>query len=303
MPIVETEDRVLPWQHLGHQTKAKTAKTALKQAGLDWTVSLRPAGYLDSNGKWQEAEDRRYVVRDDTDDFLGEVSKTYTPLQNVDAFEFFDEVITTGDVEYDTVGSLSDGRSVWLTARVPEPLMINGIDPVELYLLLRNSHDGSSSVNLAITPVRVWCQNTIVMALRRAVDRWNVRHVVGVEDRVQEAQQALGLTFKFAEQFEEQATELAQLPMSNNEFDSFIGKLSKELDLGERADEQLKERTTTIFHESSNLENVRGTRWAAFNSVTDYYEWDRPRTDNARLKVSWGEYARGVQQTALRLLK
>lgn len=294
-------DRVLPWETLGHRTTAKTARTALKQAGLDWTVSLKPAGFK-ADGKWHNAADRFYVTRDDTGDPLGEVSASYAPLQNVDAFEFFDEVITTGDVEYDTVGQLRGGRTIWLTAQVPEDILINGDDPVTLYLLLRNSHDGSSSVNLAITPVRVFCQNAINLALDKADDRWNVRHVTGMEGRVHQAQDALNLTARYADQFEQTANRLARTPMSETEFESFVDKFTKELELGDRAIKELKARSTAIFNDSPSLDNVRGSRWAALNSVVDYYEWERPRNENARLMHMW-QYGPRYHRVATRLLK
>lgn len=300
MATVETPDRVLPWETVGNKTKAKTVKTALKQADLDWTVSKQPAGYF-KDGKWVEVPDRFYVTRDDNGVALGEVSKSYVPLQTEDAFNFFDEVVSTGDVEYDTVGQTGEGKTVWVTARVPDELLIDGKDPVNLYLLLRTSHDGSSSVNLALTPVRAFCANTLTLAFREAKDRWNVRHVSGVEDRVQQAQETLGFSAKYADEFFKSATKLAQEPMSDAQFKTFVDKFTKELDLGERAIEDLKTRTREIFNDEPNLDNIRGSRWAAFNSVVDYYQWDRPRNETARLSMAW-QYGRSLQRRALSLL-
>ena len=56
-----------------------------------------------------------------------------------------------------------------------------------------NSHDGSSGVKVAMTPVRVVCQNTLNLALSSAKRIWPPRHTENVLLRVQDARETLQL--------------------------------------------------------------------------------------------------------------
>ncbi len=303
--MADTAERTTPWAQVGQETSAVTAKQALIEAGLDWDVTLEPI-YVAPGDDIKKAKligPRKAVVRGDDETVLGVVSGNYRPVQNADAFSFFDTVIDSGDVEYDTVGSLRHGRTVWLTAKVPEDILINGDDPLGIYLLLRNSHDGSSSITLALTPVRVWCQNTLNLALRTAKSTWSVRHVSGLEERVAEAREALDMTFKYVAEFEDFANDLAQTKMSDGEFKKFVEKFTKELELGDRVVEEVQERTRALFNESPNLENVRGTQWAALNAIGEYYDWERPRNDRSRLINTWYGTSKAHRNVAARLLR
>lgn len=53
------------------------------------------------------------------------VSDRYKVIQNEDAFAFTDELLGEG-VCYETVGSLQEGKKVWLLARMPHEYIISG---------------------------------------------------------------------------------------------------------------------------------------------------------------------------------
>ena len=61
------------------------------------------------------------------------------------------------------------------------------------YLVFFNSHDGSSGVKVAMTPVRVVCQNTLNLALGTAKRIWTARHTENILLRVQDARETLQL--------------------------------------------------------------------------------------------------------------
>jgi hypothetical protein len=48
--------------------------------------------------------------------------------------------------------------------KLPDTMLIGGIDAVEWYIVARNSHDGTSAFRLLISPVRVVCANTQALA-------------------------------------------------------------------------------------------------------------------------------------------
>ena len=73
---------------------------------------------------------------------------------------------------------------------MPEKYIIAG-DEIAPYLVVLNSHDGSSGVKVAMTPIRVVCQNTLNLALGQAKRIWSTRHTENVMSRVQEARDTI----------------------------------------------------------------------------------------------------------------
>jgi hypothetical protein len=80
-------------------------------------------------------------------------------VQNEEAFRFVDQLLGSS-LHFETAGSLHGGRRVWVLATLPDHIEVGG-DAVRPYVLLMNSHDGSTAVIAATTPVRVICQNTL----------------------------------------------------------------------------------------------------------------------------------------------
>jgi phage/plasmid-like protein (TIGR03299 family) len=152
--------REKPWNGLGVSVmSAPTSSEALKLAGLDWNVVQEPI-YTEYNEK---VEGYKANVRDFDRKVLGVVSDRYKVVQNVEAFSFTDELLGKG-VRYETAGSLAEGKKIWLLARLPREYIIAG-ERISPYLVFSNTHDGSGSVKVAITPIRVVCNNTLNLAL------------------------------------------------------------------------------------------------------------------------------------------
>lgn len=162
--------REKPWHGLGVRVEeAPTSTDALRLAGLDWEVAQEPiftetgdaiAGY-------------KVNVRDRDRKVLGVVSDRYKIIQNKEAFAFTDTLLGRG-VRYETAGSLQEGKRVWLLARLPREYIIAG-ERISPYLVFSNSHDGSGAVRVALTPIRVCCNNTLNLALDTARRSWSIQ--------------------------------------------------------------------------------------------------------------------------------
>ena len=180
--------REKPWHGLGSEVKeAPTSADALVYAGLDWSVNQKNVysedGYPISGYKVN--------IRSTDNATLGIVSDRYKVVQNEDAFQFTDDLLGAG-VTYETAGALQGGRKVWMLARMPHRYIIAG-DEITPYLVVMSSHDGSSGVKVAMTPIRVVCQNTLNLALNSAKRIWTTKHTENVMSRVHEARETLML--------------------------------------------------------------------------------------------------------------
>ena len=181
--------RETPWHGLGRIVMdAPASREALELAGLDWQVESRNI----YSGTGAMIPGYRANVRSTDNAVLGVVSDRYRIVQNEEAFQFTDDLLGEG-VTYETAGSLQGGKKVWMLARLPRKYLIAG-DQVAPYLVIFNSHDGSSGVKVAMTPIRVVCQNTLNLALNTAKRSWTARHTENVLLRVQDARETLQLS-------------------------------------------------------------------------------------------------------------
>lgn len=152
----------LPWHGLGQQLHGRpTVREAIDAAGLGWEIELVPLVTEDAHAP----APARAVRRTADQRVLGVVGPAYHALQNRDAFAFFQPFLDAGLASLHTGGSLCDGKKVWLLVRIErEPLVIGDGDEIQKFVLLSNSHDGTTSVRVGFTPIRVVCANTLALA-------------------------------------------------------------------------------------------------------------------------------------------
>lgn len=178
--------REKPWHGLGVQVReSPTSEDALWLAGLGWKVLQKE---IYTEGKIQ-VPGYKVNVRDTDGRVLGVVTDRYKVIQNEEAFAFTDALLGKG-VRYETAGSLQDGKKVWLLARLPKEYRVAG-ERICPYLVFSNTHDGSGAVRVAVTPIRVVCNNTLNLALQTAKRSWSMIHTGDIKGKVQEASDTL----------------------------------------------------------------------------------------------------------------
>lgn len=161
----------IPWHKLGTALQnPATMEEALAAAGLNWTVSMKALALADEHSS--DVPQRVAVVRDDigagqSGRVLGVVHPNFKLLQNREGAELFDSLFGQGKRVYHTGGFLKKGEMVWLMAKLPETIQLPGEEKLDAYLLFSNSHDGSLPIDIRLTTVRVVCNNTLSMALRK----------------------------------------------------------------------------------------------------------------------------------------
>ena len=136
-----------PWHGLGTKlSKPATSAEAIKAAHLDWDVTLKPVAAVDGYREYP-IKNRFAIVPCDgwgTTDcpVFGLVGRGYTPLQNREAFAFFDPIAGKDAAIYHTAGALGRGERIWILAKLPGHICVAGDDITEKFLLLSNSHEG-----------------------------------------------------------------------------------------------------------------------------------------------------------------
>ena len=271
----------------------------IRAAGMDWQVELRPARGADCINR--KGEYSRYEViripRPSTNErevLLGVVSRRYQPLQNVDAFKFFDPIVGADKAYFETAGVLGGGERVWVMAKMPEAMQIVPGDECLKYLLLSNSHTGEGSVSVKFTSVRVVCQNTLIMAMADGQKAYYVRHSKKMQFRLEELAELLAITQEVFLNAEECFKRFAKVQMIANRLESYFEAVYPRTAAQKKKGEHpprwgfLRE----IFEGQSDLQipGVRGTLWGAYNAVTRFEDYKQPQQEEVqdqRLKRTW----------------
>ena len=266
----------VPWHGIGVALeRPATAAEAIRAAGLDWEVELRPVETAGVRIPRVQA-----VVRTDRTEPLGVVGGRYRPVQNAQAFAFFDALVGAGEAMYVTAGSLDRGRRIWLLARLPEDVWVTHNDPVGRYLLLTNSHDGGSPLRALFTPIRVVCRNTLLAALEKAGRTGvSIRHVGDVLEKAKEARKLLGLSRKYFDDFAAQARAFARRSLTAEALAGYFKDLVPDPAEGDPSRAIATRESLVGLFESGRgnaLPGVRGTLWAAVNAVAEYVDHERP---------------------------
>jgi phage/plasmid-like protein (TIGR03299 family) len=282
----------LPWHGLGTalaEADLYDWQAASKKAGLDWSVDLVPLVTADT-----QAQVAHKAVRRSTDSkVLGVVGPRYAPLQNKDAFAWFQPFLDAREAALHTAGSLRGGSRVWVLAKLRrDPLVIASGDEVEKFVLLSHGHDGSLAVRAGFTPIRVVCQNTLSMAHGSDASKLiRVKHTEGVLENLANIREVMDLANQEFEATAEQYRLLARKSVNQADLRKYVKRVLK-------IDEEPapSTRSLNIVEEivrlaetgrGNDLPSVRGTLWTAYNGVSEFLTYNRGRSADNRLNSLW----------------
>ena len=292
-----------PWHKLGFALSSPaTAREALEASGLDFTVAKMPLKDFVKPDQRADVSHRWATLRTDTGDLLGIVGENYEPIQNRDAFGFFDRLVGEGEAIYETAGSLGRGERIWILAKLPGYIKVRDKDIVSKYLLLSNSHDGSSLVQLKLTPIRVVCNNTLTAALKGAGEI-NIRHTLSAKEDAAQALSLLGLSNSLYEQLEAVFNRMAVTKITDAQLLDYVRVLVPE-------NEETEDRTNAegirnallgLYENGQGAGLSRGTLWGAFNCVAEYTDHLLESVPSNRLESIWSGRGDQLNRRAFQL--
>ena len=286
------------WHGLGQVVnKAMTSEEAIKLANLDYVVDKANVQFTAKMGEITPIEGYFATYRTDTKDYLGMVKSRYEIVQNRDAFGFFDAIIDEGEAIFETAGALGKGERIFLMAKLPDDFMVGG-EKIEKYILLMNSHDGSSSVIAGMTNIRVVCNNTLQAALKGLENKVSIDHVSGAKDKLKEAHRVMGIASKYSTEVAGMFNKMTDVKMTEGQYREFFEKVFtpeyKSVHLDKKEKEEMSTRlknmieATTQFsftHHTQRTPESTGTLWGAYNAVSGYYNYIKP-FDNEEAKFT-----------------
>ncbi len=281
-----------PWHGLGNRViEALTVEQAIKQAGLDWKVRTQPIYLADG----RQLKGGQAIIRETDNTELGVVGPRYVPLQNHEAFKPFDPLVEAGDIELETAGSLCDGKKIWVLARLTGgDTRIIGDDVIRKFMLLSNSHDGTTAIRFGFTGVRVVCANTLAMAHNDAESKLiRIKHSSKAVANLEALRDVMNLANQSFEATAEQYRQLATKQINQKDLERYVTislgyNADKPDDLSNRATDQIA-KVVSLFESGAgqDLPGVKGTVWAAYNAVTDFLSHEAGQNANNRYNSLW----------------
>lgn len=285
--------RETPWHGLGTiVSEAPTSADAIKLAELDWEVHSKPI--YDMFG--QPINGFVANTRDKDNSILGIVSDKYKVVQNAEAFEFTDSLITDSEVRYETAGSLRNGKQVWLLAKMPEQKILD--DAFDPFICFTNTHDGTGAIKVCMTPIRVVCQNTLNLALRKAKRSWSTKHMGDMVSKLNEAKLTLGMADKYMHELNNSAEQLVERKLYEEELNQIINELfpiDTEKDSVRKVNNMMQLRNEFYrCYEMPDIKQFQNTAWGAVNAMSDMVGHMTPARKTATYKENrWGKIMNG----------
>jgi phage/plasmid-like protein (TIGR03299 family) len=276
----------VPWHGLGTRVPADlTPEQMLDAAGLNWEVNKVPA-YAKVAGRsvsvgWSA------LVRSTDNKIVDVVSDDWNPVQNSEAFEFFNDFIAEGDMEMHTAGSLCDGKIVWALAKVKDSFELFGGDKVDSYLHFTNFHKYGCSTDVRFTPIRVVCNNTLTLSLNTKVERM-VKISHRREFNGDQTKLMLGVAAEKLAKYKEMAQFLGSKRYNNENVVEYFKRVFPASENAKRSEITKNARTALgILETQPGAEYAAGSWWQAFNATTYMTDHLIGRSTDTRMTSAW----------------
>ena len=285
----------VPWHGLGVPVSDDlTPQQIQTKAGLDWTVEKRDVYVKSDWGDDIRIPGKKALTRSSDDRIFDIVGDDWNPIQNSEAFAFFNEYIAAGDMTMETAGALNDGRRVFALAKVKDSFSILGDDRVDSYLLFSNPHEYGRAIDIRFTPIRVVCNNTLTFSLQSASKNFvKLNHRTLFDADL--VKQQMGLASEKFAMYKDMAEFLSTRKFTvenlikyyNDVFPHTYAK-GKLKEIKSKEDLSLNAKTAfEVLETQPGAQYGEGTWWSALNSVTYMTDHTMGRNAQSRLTSAW----------------
>lgn len=311
----------LPFQFKGvvDVSDCKKLRDVIIKAGLNFHVEKYPIfGHKDNI--IAECPNYFATVRTDKNIGLGIVKDKYTIVQNISAFNFFDSAIGKNKASWYNAGCFGNGERIFVSAKLPYPLFIKG-DLIDHYLVFTTTHDGTGTVKILLTSIRVVCENTLNAAIKNNQAMIPFKHTNSIHDKIRIADKILNINKNKVKFLKEQYELMESIKVGDDKMVEFISKTilsTKDIDniyitnhtykeiLNKNYDALVDTGITTnkanviqsivnYYHTNETQTNIKGTAWGVYNAVSGYYSNIANLKDEKRMDaLLYGEASKKI---------
>jgi hypothetical protein len=268
------------WSAVASTVLSQNTSKALAEAGLDWTVEKRRCMRPKADGSL-ELSNGYSVVRQDRDQELAIVGEKWSPYQNSWAFGMLDPLVEAGLIELSAAGQLFEGGKVFVLAKVLGTDSHIAGRPVDLYILVTNSH-GYGALSFGFVPMMRDNKQTL-----SAVGKIRTCHTGDIQSRVVALRDSMNLaTGEFiasVESFEK----MQRTGLSSESFKKLVKLVLKKGDVEadeEEDAESKRSKLAKLLERGANVQNVLD----AYMVMADYLNSDAAgRNANSIVDSLW----------------
>jgi hypothetical protein len=153
-----------------------------------------------------------------------------------------------------------------------------------------NSHDGSGSIKVAMTPIRVVCQNTLNLALAKAKRSWSCNHTGDINGKMDEARDTLLYAGQYMSELGKTFDSLNQIKLSDGKVIEFINTLIPESNAVSpqqiRNIQKMREDMKRRYFDAPDLVGVGKNGYRFVNAVSDFATHAKPLRERSNYKES-----------------
>jgi phage/plasmid-like protein (TIGR03299 family) len=276
----------------------------IAESPLNWPVNKYPA-FIQVDGEFIPVPNRYFTTR--VDDNGGgalkytpfeAVAEGYTVIQNQDGFQCLTDLVDSGELIVDSALELSGGKTIAISARLPEHVEIAGQD-VATHLIFGTNHARGGSAVIFSHNRQLSCANELAALKIAKQYKYTIRHSRNAFIRLEDARQGLRLSFQHTQEMKKLGESLASEKIDNAFYNKFLRSLV-ELD---KIDPAKKERAYrraqgqryaihNIMRDADYLDDYRFTKWGLYQAVTDYesnVRQHRGDPNRYRMKLASGQ--------------
>jgi phage/plasmid-like protein (TIGR03299 family) len=262
---------------------------------LSWDVSKRQICVLGADGNFQPVEGKMATVREDNDKVLGIVGDDYEVVANSDLKKLVQPLIDEEVLTVSNMGYLNGGKKVFIQAEIAQDYRVVGEDYRGMITLL-NSHDGTTTVSLGSTMVRVICSNTFTTVMKKLTEKY--RHSEGVTERLLSTTAIVEYVDGAMKAYSKHAETLASAPCSPLQFARAVEAIyQKPVD---KMRDNFVAQLNHLFYNGKGNEGK--TMYDAFNACTEHSTHYSRKSKDARMNYSQFGQGAAINRRAMAVL-
>ena len=250
---------------------------------LNWSV--RTDGVQSESGV--SIDNRKCIIRNDTNDYLSICGNDYYPYQNSELIELLERVSGMTGLEISRSGFFGKGEKVFIQLKSND-LRI-GTDKVEGYLTGINSFDGSTSLSFGPSNITISCSNTFFGSYKQLDSK--VRHTKNMVIRIDEICRGIENVLDEEKVMFEQITRMTDTRFDNVIRDRVVRDLfnlkkdTNLLDIDSIPTVTRNKMSRFYVDLNGELSQKGDNLWGLFSGVTKYTTHSIGKGDNTEKKM------------------